>query len=152
MLFLNIYISLNQDLLLYEEIIDILSEDKDFDLSEIKKNAEICIKRINFEIKKLKKNISEITHINLNSNENQDDIIPDLPENIKLNNESKDEIEEFTGFYPSFLPDKISKVEYVLEMQKLNFSIIFVNYFTTIHELNKKEENKNNEKNLNPKT
>ena len=30
-------------------------------------------------------------------------------------------------------------------MQKLNFSIIFVNYFTTIHELNKKEENKNNE-------
>ena len=130
---------------LYEEIIDILSEDKDFDLGEIKKNGEIYIKRINIEIKKLKKNISEITHINLDSNENQDDIIPDLPENIKLNNESKDEIEEFTGFYPSFLPDKISKVEYVLEMQKLNFSIIFVNYFTTIHELNKKEENKNNE-------
>jgi hypothetical protein len=39
---------------LYEEMIDILSQEKDesFDLIEIKKNAEKCINRINYEVEK----------------------------------------------------------------------------------------------------
>ena len=130
---------------LYEEMLDILSQDKDYDLSEIKKNGDICIKKINYEIYKIKKNISQMADIDLNLDENQNDTNHDLPENMKLNNENIDEIAEFTGFYPAFLPDKITKVEYILDIQQEYFNVIFVEYFTTIHELNPKSKNKNNE-------
>ena len=45
---------------LYEEMIDILSKENKYDLTEIKKNAEICIKRINFEINRIKFTISSL--------------------------------------------------------------------------------------------
>ena len=46
---------------LYEEIIDILKNENKYDLTEIIKNAEICIKRVNFEINRINDTISLIS-------------------------------------------------------------------------------------------
>ena len=131
---------------LYEEMLDILCEEKDgniYDLTEIKKNGEICKKRINYEINKVKKNISSMIEKNLDFEENQDKKKPDLPDNMRAYNEENTEIEEFTGFYPKFLPDKISKIEYILETERDLVCLVKINYYTTVIDL---EKIKNEEK------
>ena len=60
---------------LYEEIIDILSKDNKYDLIEIKKNAEFCIKRINFETKKVYNNISIMTDKKLEESDDEENLI-----------------------------------------------------------------------------
>ena len=130
---------------LYEEMLDILSQEKNeiYDLTEIKKNGEICIKRVNFEVNKTDKNISIMVQKNLDYNYLENEEKPPLPEMMEKNNNESEEIEEFTGFYPKHLPDKIIKVEYILEMKKDQFYLIFVNYYTTVQEMEKIKGNKN---------
>ena len=130
---------------LYEEMIQILSKDEKnkFDLSEIQKNAEICIKRINYEIGNIKKE-------ELNA-------IPELPENMKKNFIEFNDVKEFTGFIPKHLPDKISKVVYTAIQRDRNYMIISLNYYTTYKDLEifrnenrgKTVENKENEEEKN---
>ena len=133
---------------LYEEMIDILSQEKNpiFDLKEIKINAEICIKRINYEIKKLKHNISTILGKELVSDFNENEI-PPLPKNMEEKNGKSEEIEEFTGFYQVHIPDKITKVEYNIRKVQDNISLILVQYYTTSKDI---EKIKNPEKNEPP--
>ena len=124
-LFKYIYLTQSRFILkynnLYEEMIDILSHVKDnaFNLEEITKNANICIKRINYEINK--------------ADENDD--IPELPENMKKSYMEYDNIKKFTGFIPKHLPDKISKVLYSISGGNDNFMIIMIKYYTTYKDL-----------------
>jgi len=117
---------------LYEEIINILSNDKNdnnFDLNEIKKNAEICIKRINYEI---------------GNSEEKD--LPELPENMKKTYKEFDCIKQFKGFIPKHIPDKIIKVVYSVNQTEDDFTMLYVNYYTTYMELETFRKKSNKEK------
>ena len=130
---------------LYEEIIEILSEDQNnkFDLTEIKKNAEIYINLINYELKEDFENKSN----SVDNNEKE------LQENLRKIFKEYKSIEEFTGFIPKHIPDKISKVIYYSD----DNSLIRLEYYTTYKELetlrkekhlkNKKEEIKDEDDN-----
>ena len=139
---------------IYEEMIDILSQEKEekFDLSEIIKNAEICSKRVNYEVNIIESNINKILKQDLDYdlNEYQNEEKPPLPENMEKNYKEYDDIEEFTGFIPRQLPDKIIKVEYVFQTRQNHLSLFFVNYYTTFQDMNtileKKEINIEQEK------
>jgi hypothetical protein len=125
---------------LYEEMLDILSQEKEnkiYDLTEIKKNGEICLKRINYEINRMKKNISTMFGKKIDYETNDKNEKPDLPENMREINENAEETEEFTGFYPRILPDKISKIEYVMETEKDYICLIIINYYTSIIDIEK---------------
>ena len=134
---------------LYEEMIDILSQEKEetFDLIEIIKNGEICSKRVNYEVNMVKSNINKILKQDLDYdlNEYQNEEKPPLPENMEKNYKEYDDIEEFTGFIPRQLPDKIIKVEYIFQTKQNHLSLFFVNYYTTYQDMNtileKKEVN-----------
>ena len=104
-------------------MIDILSKDEinTFDLNEIQKNAEICIKRINYEIENIKK--EELNNI------------PELPENMKNTFVEYDDVKEFKGFIPKHLPDKISKVVYSVRQFAQDYMIIYLDYYTTYKNL-----------------
>ena len=130
---------------LYEEILEILSEDQNnkFDLTEIKKNAEIYINLINYELKEDFENKSN----SVDNNEKE------LQENLRKIFKEYKSIEEFTGFIPKHIPDKISKVIYYSD----DNSLIRLEYYTTYKELetlrkekhlkNKKEEIKDEDDN-----
>lgn len=124
-------------------MLDILSQEKEqpFDLTEIKKNAEICIERINYEINKMKKNISSITEKELDYEKYDGKKKPDLPKNMKENSQNLEEMEEFTGFYQRHLPDKITKIEYNLETEKDYICLIIIKYYTTVQDLRTKKKN-----------
>ena len=123
---------------LYEEIIEILSKDQNnkYDLTEIKKNAEIYIKLINYELRKEDKN-------------NSFNAEKELQKNLKRIFKEYKNIEEFTGFIPKHIPNKISKVEYSSDDRTL----ICIQYYTTFKDIetlrkqkypeNKKKESEN---------
>ena len=125
-LFKYIYLTQSRFILkynnLYVEMIDILSKDKNkYDLNEIKKNAEICIKRINYEIGNTKKE--------------EFNTIPELPESMRNKYKEYNNIKEFKGFIPKYLPNEISKVIYSVVQAGTDYMIIFINYFTTFKSL-----------------
>ena len=148
---------------LYEEMIDILSKENKYDLTEIKKNAEICIKRINFEINRIKFTISSLIKKNVNedcedtgySNDKNDYCKepPELPEQMKEiyeKNEKNDDTEEFIGFIPNIIPDKIDKVVYSIIGYNEKMLLIYSKYYTSFKDIDsirkkekcKEEENK----------
>ena len=135
---------------LYEEMLDILSKEKNgmYDLTEIKKNGEICIKRINYEVNQIKHNLSKIIGKKLDYEdvEKKYENKPALPEGMQKNDKETEEIEEFTGFYQRHIPDKIIKVVYVIETKKDKMSLFFVYYYTTIKDMEQIKKNKNLEK------
>ena len=135
---------------LYDEIIDILSKDENdnYDLTQIKKNSEICINRIIFEMNKIKYNLSILTKQNLDYNSDLVNIDekPPLPENMIANNKDFEEVEEFTGFIPEYLPGKIVKVKYTFETSHDHLNLIFAHYYTTYKKLDKILKNKDEEK------
>ena len=140
---------------LYEEMIDILSQEKDesFDLIEIKKNAEKCINRINYEVEKIWKHLEIISekskYINDDSDddsredekEQKDEKKPELPEAMEKNYKEHDCICEFTGFSQKHFPDELIKVEYVLEANRNNSSLIFAKYYTTYKDMKEIRDN-----------
>ena len=145
---------------LYEEIIDILSKDNKYDLTEIKKNAEMCIKRINYEVNKIKDNLLLISNKNLDADddinddikvkENQkyiddNDEIPDLPEKMKY--KENEDVEQFTGFNPKHLPDEIEKVVYSIRGHSDNILLICVKYYTTFQDVESIRQEKNKKEN-----
>ena len=150
---------------LYEEIIEILSKENKYDLTEIKKNAEICIKRINFEINKIKETISLISNKNFDENEDskkendknlenveKNNEIPQLPEKMMKHYKGNSGIEEFTGFIPEHLPDQIKKVEYSSYAKGDKTIFLCVKYYTTmkkVESLREKKRDKENKNNIN---
>jgi hypothetical protein len=146
-------------------MIDILSKEEKYNLSEIKKNAEICIKRIEFEVNTVKKNLAKLTgknleeeddSINNDSSKKEEDKkdsneIPELPSNMMENYVANDDIQEFTGFIPDHIPDSIEKVVYSLMEVSEKILFICVKYYTTFQSIkllrkkdNTVESNNNN--------
>ena len=110
---------------LYEEMIDILSKDEKYDLTQIKNNSEICIEKINYELNKvlgIKNNIKE----------------PQLPEEMKATNKIYKNIEEFAGFIPKQIPEKIVKALYSLVTPSNNYMILCIKYYTTYQNVDEK--------------
>jgi hypothetical protein len=145
-------------------MIEILSKENNFDLTEIKKNAEICIKRVSFEVEHMKENYYKITHKKFESdeedNEQKEDEpkdkefnFPELPEKMEDIYKGNEEILQFMGFEPQYLPDEIAKMEYSVTPVKEFILEIQIKYYTTfknIKKLRKQEKEKiKNEKNNN---
>jgi hypothetical protein len=145
-------------------MIEILSKENNFDLTEIKKNAEICIKRVSFEVEHMKENYYKITHKKFESdeedNEQKEDEakdkefnFPELPEKMEDIYKGNEEILQFMGFEPQYLPDEIAKMEYLVTSGKEMILEIQIKYYTTfknIKKLRKLEKEKiKNEKNDN---
>ena len=143
---------------LYEEIIDILTKENKYDLTEILNNAEICIKRIKYETRRINDNIcllsnKKIEDIDEDYNENKNDdennqnnrYTPDLPDKMRKNYKENDNIDEFMGFIPQHLPDKIKFVEYKQVGTRPYMKLISIKYYTTfvsINSIKKKEKEK----------
>ena len=157
-LFKYIYLTQSRFILkyknLYEEMIDILSNEKKFDLNDIKKNAELCIKRIEFEVNTIKKYLSKMTNKDLEeeeddkSNDNQKkgekeeqkeniNEVPELPPNMAKNYAGNQNVEKFTGFAPDHIQDSIQKVVYSLMESSEGILFICVKYYTTFQDVKK---------------
>ena len=172
-LFKYIYLTQSRFILkyanLYEEMIEILSKENKYDLTEIKKNAEICIKRVTFEVEHIKANYYNMTNQKFESDdeENENEIknkildFPELPEKMEDKYKDNEEITKFMGFEPQYLPDEIAKMEYSVTSGKEYILKIQIKYFTTFKNIKKlrkqereklKNENNENEiKDENPK-
>ena len=144
---------------LYEEILDILSKDNKYDLDEIKKNAEICIKRINFETNKIKDSLFKKSKNNLEESEDNDKDkekdekeenkdAPELPEKMKKHYKKNKNIEEFTGFIPNQLPDLIEKVVYSLLENGGKVFFVCAKYYTTFKEIESLREEIDDKKDI----
>ena len=140
---------------LYEEMLDILSQEKNekYDLAEIQKNGEICIKRINYEVNKIKSNISNLTGKKIDDDddvEKEDKETPALPENMQKIDQDSEQIREFTGFYQRHIPDKITKVMYEISVHKDYLYVLNIYYYTTTQDIEQIKKNLNSKKLDNP--
>jgi hypothetical protein len=127
-------------------------------LIEIKQNADICIKRINIELKRINENLSTIMNKNIDSEvekentnnniENNNEEIPSLPEKMKKNYKENEEVDEFTGFFPKHLIDSIGFVSYTLLQKEHNSFLLRAQYYTTFKniEIVRKEQKEKQEK------
>ena len=156
---------------LYEEIIDILSKENKYDLTEIKQNADICIKRINFETNRLKSNLSKITNKKLDSedeidkkennsegiknDDNYNNEIPELPEKMKKKYIETEDIDEFIGFTPTHIQDTIVASVYKKKSEGQDAILLQVKYYSTfknIKSIRNKEKEKEKDKDKENKT
>jgi alpha-galactosidase/6-phospho-beta-glucosidase family protein len=64
-----------------------------------------------------------------------------LPEAMEKNYKEHDCICEFTGFSQKHFPDELIKVEYVLEANRNNSSLIFAKYYTTYKDMKEIRDN-----------
>ena len=159
-LFKYIYLTQSRFILkyenLYEEMIEILSKENKYDLTEIKNNAEICIKRISSEVGHMKENYYKITNKKFESDDednepkedkakNEEFKLPELPEKMEDIYKNNEEILQFMGFEPQYLPDEIAKMEYSVTSVKEFILKIEIKYYTTfknIKKLRKQEKEK----------
>ena len=135
---------------LYEEMIDIIETENTinnnlYNLDEIKKNAEICIKRIKYEVDK---EINELKSIDLDNKLE----ICNLPENMEKYYVSSEEVEEFIGVNPNMIQSEIVKEEMQIIAQGSNMFLIRLEYFTKYktpeeirNNINKKTDEKKDE-------
>ena len=117
---------------LYEEMIDILEESNKknnnlYNLEEIKKNAEMCIKRINYEVKKAIEDLKEskIYYDDYKNNEEYK-----LPEMMKKYYVDSDETEKFIGINPNIIQSDIVREEIKIIASGSNMYLIRLEYFT----------------------
>ena len=132
---------------LYEEMIDILEEDNKinnnlYNLEEIKKNADICIKKINYEINKT---INELKNISTNDEdkENKEYKLPEMMEKYYINSS---EVEHFIGINPNMIQSNIVREEIQIIASGSNMFLMRAEYFTkykTPDEIRNKLTNKN---------
>ena len=128
----------------YEEMIDIIEKENTinnnlYNLDEIKRNAEICIKRIKYEVNK---KINELKCIDL---ENKLEKCK-LPEKMEEYYVSCEEVEEFIGSNPNMIQSEIVKEEIQIIAQGSNMYLLRLEYFTkykTPDEIRNKLNNKN---------
>ena len=71
---------------------------------------------------------------------------PDLPGKMKEANKKNKLIEEFTGFIPKYIPDRISKVLYSSLTKGDYYNVICLKYYTSYKDIEtlRKEKNDNN--------
>ena len=136
-LFKYLYLTQSRNIIkyknLYEEMIFILSDEVNnkYNLNEIKKNAEICSKRIEYELGENKE---------LNEP-------PELPINMRKTFKEYDDVKKFNGFIPKYIPDQVVYAVYTVNSCDDKGMSIILNYYTTFEELEKlREIEKNNDK------
>ena len=117
---------------LYEEMIDILEEDNKvnnnlYNLETIKKNAEMCIKRINYEVSKT---IKDIKNNDLYFDDYKNNEEYRLPELIAKNYINSDEVEKFIGVNPNIIQSDIVREEIQIIASGANMFLMRLEYFT----------------------
>ena len=129
---------------LYEEMIDIIeNENKNngnlYNLEEIKKNGEMCIKRILYEVEKSINNLKKGYNIENHAHENNDEY--KLPEMMNKYYINSDDVERFIGTNPNMLPSEIVREEIQTIAAGESMQLIRLEYFTKYKSI---EEIRNN--------
>ena len=135
---------------LYEEMLDILEKEKKYDLVEIKKNAEICIKKINYEVDTVLKILKESELVT-------EEIEHPLPEKMQKYYVQSDEVDRFIGANPNFIPGDIVKEKILVLTREGGLYLMRLEYITELktqeeirkellseQKTNKEEEKKDN--------
>ena len=137
---------------LFEEMLDILEEENKkgdniiYDLSEIKKNAEICIKRIKYEVD------TTLNYLTGNAAVNDENEC-ELPEKMKKYFVQNDDVEKFIGSNPNFIPGDIIKEKILILAMEGGMYLLRLEYVTEIKTLEEirnsllLEESKENKEN-----
>ena len=117
---------------LYEEMIDIIEEDNKinnnlYNLDEIKQNAELCIKRINYEVYKT---INDLKNNNIYYDDYKNDEKYKLPEKMAKYYIDSDDAEKFIGSNPNMILSDILKEEIQIIAAGSNMFLIRLEYFT----------------------
>ena len=143
---------------LYEEMIDILSKENDenYDLEEIKQNADKCIKYINLEITEILKSLKNTNNKNDLLRENKEIIDTNiLPEKMDKSLCKYAFVQQFIGLNPNMLASDIVRVELSLIAQSNSLYLIREEYFAKYKNpedlINPKKENENNIQNTEKK-
>ena len=128
---------------LYEEMIDIIekaNKDNDnlYNLEEIKKNAEMCIKRIKYEVKKT---LNELKNNNIEYEDYKSKDEYKLPENMNKFYVDSDEVEKFIGTNPNMIPSDIVKEQIEVIASGDSMFLMRLEYFTKYKNI---EEIRNN--------
>ena len=118
---------------LYEEMIDILSKEnnENYDLEEIKQNAEKCIKYINLEkteIMKLLKNSDNKNHLLRDNKEIIDTSI--LPEKMDKSLCKYGFVQQFIGLNPNMIASDVVRLELTIIAQSNSLYLLREEYFT----------------------
>ena len=117
---------------LYEEMIDTIEEENKinnnlYNLEDIKKNAEMCIKRIKYEVDKTIKDIKNNT-IYLDDYQNNEEYkLPELMEKYYI---KSDEIEKFIGTNPNMIQSDIIREEIRVLATGEGMYLVRCEYFT----------------------
>jgi hypothetical protein len=126
---------------LFEEMLDILEQENKsnkegvvYDLVEIKKNAEICIQKIEYEVDLVIKYLKDADLIN-------DEIEYKLPELMQKYYIEVDDVGKFIGTKPNFIPGDIIKEKIVMLTNQGGLYLIRLEYIT---EFKTQEEIRNN--------
>ena len=137
---------------LFEEMLDILEEENKksdkiiYNLSEIKKNAEICIKRIKYEVD------TTLNYLTGNAAVNDENEC-ELPEKMKKYFVQNDDVEKFIGSNPNFIPGDIIKEKILILAMEGGMYLLRLEYVTEIKTLEEirnsllLEESKENKEN-----
>ena len=117
---------------LYEEMIDIIEEENKvnnnlFNLDEIKKNSELCINRIKYEVYKT---INDLKNNNIYFDDYKNDEKYKLPEKMSKYYIDSDEVEKFIGTNPNMILSDILKEEIQIIAAGTNMYLIRLEYFT----------------------
>jgi len=131
-IFKYIYLSPSRCILynnLYEEMLDILEQDNKssdniiYDLTVIKQNAEMCIKRIDYEVE---------TFLNFirDSEIKGEEIEYKLPETMQKYFIQVDDVDKFIGSNPNFIPGNIIKEKIIILTHEGGIFLIRLEYFT----------------------
>ena len=114
-----------------------------YDLSEIKKNADMCIKRVNYEVEKtlnsLKNNEMKYDEYKISGEYK----LPEMMEKYYVND---NESESFTGANPKMLQSDIVREEIKMLAGGSNMFLMRLEYFTKYKTIDEIKNNINNSK------
>jgi hypothetical protein len=125
-------------------------KDNIYNLTEIKQNAEICIKKINYEVDMTLKYLKDSEIIN-------DEIEYKLPEKMEKYFVQNDDVEKYIGNNPNLIPGEIVKEKVLILTQEGRIYLMRLEYITefkTPEEIRNKlllEQNEKGEGNKNDK-
>ena len=129
---------------LYEEMIDIIEKENKsngnlYNLEEIKKNGEMCIKRVNYEVDNSLKNLKNGNNRGYElCKYNNEYKLPEIMNKYYVNS---DEVQKFIGTNPNMLPSDIVREEIKIIAAGDNMQLLRLEYFTKYKSI---EEIRNN--------
>ena len=131
-IFKYIYLSPSRCILynnLFEEMLDILEQEnikeksEIYNLEEIKKNAEICAEKVNYEVSLMLKYLTDSDLVG-------DEIEYKLPEKMQEYFVQIDDVDKFIGSNPNLIPGDICKEKILILTQEGGLYLLRLEYFT----------------------